>query len=96
MQIDQSELIVLADAYKLFPRGVSWRTIYKFRSHGVRMPDGSNLKLYCRKIGGRYFTCAQWINEFLAAQNGGELTATDAEKTERQGAVDAELERMGC
>lgn len=43
---------------------VSVNTLTRWRLNGVR-----GVKLRCQRIGGRYYTSKQWLDEFVAALN---------------------------
>jgi hypothetical protein len=59
-------LISFSDAARLYPtpsgKGVSGRTIYRHATEGVR-----GVVLTTVESGGRRYTTAQYVNEFLAA-----------------------------
>lgn len=44
--------------------GVHLNTIMRWRISGVQ-----GVKLRCQRIGGRFFTCKQWLDEFVSALN---------------------------
>src|SRR5687768_8061925 len=63
----------LSQAARLFPayrgnRPVSPSTVWRWIFEGVRLADGSRLRLGAARIGGRWLTSAQAIQRFIEAQ----------------------------
>jgi hypothetical protein len=63
----------LAAAAHVFPpyregTSVNPSTIYRWITTGVRLPDGSQLRLEARRIGGRWLTSREAIQRFIEAQ----------------------------
>jgi hypothetical protein len=64
----------LGQATRLFPpyrknRPVNTSTVFRWITEGVKLPDGTHLKLEAARVGGRYRTSAQAIERFIRRQN---------------------------
>jgi hypothetical protein len=104
--LDES-LISMAQAAKRFPpyRGGSPTnpsTVWRWVTTGVKLPDGSRLRLEAVRCASRWLTSLEAIGRFVAAQTaavGGELPALApvglGRRDSRQDAVEAELAGLG-
>jgi hypothetical protein len=81
--------------------GADQATITRWCQQGVRLPDGSRLKLEYLRVGGRLLTSRQAITRFLAAQQplGADQTPAPRTPAQHERAADraaAALEAMGA
>lgn len=53
---------------EMLGRRVSPEMIWRWRSRGIRLPDGSVVKLRCRRCGRRWFTTEAAVQEFIERQ----------------------------
>lgn len=54
------------DAVDLVPGGATYNTVWRWMASGVRMPGGKGMRrLRTSRIGGRCYTRAEWVREFL-------------------------------
>lgn len=96
MKENRSKLVSFPAAQELFPTYRCLMTLHNYRKRGVPVGDGRIAKLRCTKVGRGYFTCQEWIDEFIAEMNGGHLDIPPAQQEERHQAVETELDRLGC
>jgi len=94
MMLEDDEFLLLSEANESLLGRVCVRTAYRWRTHGVKTPAGTRVKLRCQRIGGRLFTTRKWVSEFIQSQNVDPISLPD--ESSRAAAIDKELERMGC
>lgn len=63
----------LSQAARLFPayrqsKPVAPSTVYRWIANGVRLPDGSHVRLEAVRLGGRWLTSTQAIERFISRQ----------------------------
>jgi len=95
----------LSQTARLMPpsdRGpVAAATVWRWHRVGVRLPDGSRLKLRATRIGNRFVVSEEALREFINAQQGGaddDAAPTLRSPAQRRRAAEAagrELERKG-
>ena len=86
MKFDLNDLVSLPDACKLFPRVPSIPTIYRWVNKGTK-----GVKLQTVNCGRNRFTTAQWVRDFIEAQN----ATTPAPPTERTPEMQGRLRAAG-
>jgi hypothetical protein len=108
MQTTRDELIGLAEAARLCGRtgrrgvGVHPATLTRWILRGVALRDGSRVRLRAVRVGQKWATRHEWVEEFIAATTAATIPA-DAEPSVRSpeqrdrdaDAALAELRRMG-
>jgi hypothetical protein len=96
----------LSQAAKKFPsfredKPVAPSTVFRWIASGVRLPDGSRVRLEAVRLGGRWLTSAPAIERFIVRQTPSlETTSAPMPRTPRQRAKAAEragreLDRIG-
>jgi hypothetical protein len=96
----------LGQAARCFPpyresRPINPTTIFRWITSGVRLPDGTRLRLEARRVGGRWLTSREAIKRFIDAQTPNfvaDPTAAPRTPTQRAKAAEraaAELSRLG-
>lgn len=98
----------LSQAARLLPayrqsRPVNPSTVYRWIADGVRLADGTRLRLEAVRLGGRWLTSTQAIERFIARQTPNLDTQpipTPSPRTPQQSAIAAEragkkLEKIG-
>lgn len=93
--------IGLAAAARLMRPGLDPATVNRWILVGVSLPDGSRLRLKAERVGSKWMTTEEWVNEFVEAQTAAFLGASaaprsPAEAARTSAAAEAELVRMGA
>jgi Protein of unknown function (DUF1580) len=73
VNIRSEQLLSLPQAARRFPpyrqdRPVNPSTVWRWISGGVKLPDGSRVKLGAVRLSGRWLTSVEAIERFIAAQ----------------------------
>lgn len=102
------QLISIAEASRKFPnhRGVGTirtTTIWRWINRGIRLPDGSILKLEALRVAGRWLTSTEAVTRFIERQNPSLVTSEPAKpspkkpkRSSRAEAAAKRLEQMGA
>jgi Protein of unknown function (DUF1580) len=100
-------LLGMAEAARRLPpfrlgRPVAPATVWRWCMQGVRLADGTRLRLECIRLGGRWLTSTEALERFVAAQTPERgqpeqlPQTTPAKRARRSERAAAELERMGA
>lgn len=96
--VEKRKWFPLALAPPRFPGNPHGATVTRWALKGVKVgPDGERIKLATRKVGGRRFTCQEWIDEFIERVSGERATAEvlSARRAEAIAAEERELDAEG-
>jgi len=99
----EAAYLTLTEAAKLVPGSPVYpSTVSRWILRGVRLPDGSRLKLRAIRLGSKWHVTAEWMREFFESHTAAfvpDAATRPRTSREQNHAVDravAELERMGA
>lgn len=93
IDLDNDELLTLAEACRLLPRKPSPSTLWRWRTKGV-VVNGQRIRLDCVRVGGKWHTTRSAFSEFLRRQTEA-ATTDDTESTERSERTERKLTEAG-
>lgn len=96
--VEKRRWFPLAMAPPRVPGNPHGATVIRWALKGVKVgPDGERIKLATRKVGGRRFTCQEWIDEFIEQVSGVRATTAvlSARRSEAIAAEERELDAEG-
>lgn len=93
IDLDNDELLTLAEACRLLPRKPSPATCWRWRKVGV-LVNGQRIRLECIRVGGKWHTTRKAFSEFLRCQTEA-ATPDDTEPNERTERTERKLSEAG-
>lgn len=93
-EFEKRKWFPLALAPPRFPGNPHGATVTRWALKGVKVGiNGERIKLATRKVGGRRFTCQEWIDEFIERVSGERATA-EVLSARRAAAITAEGQEL--
>lgn len=93
IDLENDELLTLAQACRLLPRKPSPATLWRWRKVGV-LVNGQRIRLECIRVGGKWHTTRKAFSEFVRSQTEA-ATIDDTESTERSERTERKLTEAG-